>query len=80
VIDQAEVFMNKNIVQGKWKEIKGKVKQQWGKLTDDDVTQMHGTYDELSGRLQKTYGYQKDQAEKEIDAFIENNGWDDTER
>jgi uncharacterized protein YjbJ (UPF0337 family) len=68
--------MNKDVVKGKWKEMKGKIKQKWGKLTDDDVTHMEGTYDELSGRLQKAYGYQKDQAEKELNDFIEENGWD----
>lgn len=63
--------MNKDIVKGKWNEIKGKLKQQWGKLTDDDITTINGSYDELSGRLQKAYGYQKDQAKKEIDSFLD---------
>ena len=67
--------MNKDTVKGKWKEMAGKVKQQWGKLTDDDVTQINGSYEELQGRLQKTYGYEKDQAKKEIDAFGKKNGW-----
>jgi len=69
--------MNEDIFKGKWKEIKGKVKQKWGKLTDDDVTQMQGSYEELAGKLQKTYGYQKDQAKKEIDNFIKENKWDE---
>lgn len=68
--------MNKDIVKGHWKEIKGKVKQQWGKLTDDDVSRMQGTYDELEGVLQKKYGYQKDKIEKEIESFIEKNHFD----
>jgi len=62
--------MNKEIIKGHWQELKGKVKQEWGKLTDDEIVQMNGTYDELSGKLQKLYGYQKDQAEKAIDNFI----------
>jgi len=69
--------MNKDIVKGRWKEIKGKVKQQWGKLTDDSIDQMEGSYEELSGALQKNYGYQKEQAEKEINAFIDSNNWDE---
>jgi uncharacterized protein YjbJ (UPF0337 family) len=65
--------MNKDIVQGNWTEIKGKLKQQWGKLTDDEISVMRGTYEELEGALQKSYGYEKDQAKKEIDAFLERN-------
>lgn len=63
--------MNKDIVEGNWTEIKGKLKQQWGKLTDDEISQMRGTYEELEGVLQKSYGYEKDQAKKEIDAFLD---------
>jgi uncharacterized protein YjbJ (UPF0337 family) len=65
--------MNRDIIQGNWKEAKGKVKQQWGKLTDDDITQMKGSYEELAGTLQKRYGYQKEQVKKEIDQFIDDN-------
>lgn len=68
--------MNKDIFEGKWTEIKGKLKQKWGKLTDDDITQINGSYEELAGRLQKTYGYQKDQVKKEIDTFAKEHGWD----
>ncbi len=71
--------MNKDIVKGHWKEIKGKLKQQWGKLTDDDITQMQGSYEDLSGKLQKVYGYQKDEAKKEIDSFLEKNKYSDEE-
>ena len=69
--------MNKDIVKGHWKEMKGKLKQQWGKLTDDQISRMEGNYDELEGALQKNYGYQKDQAKKEIESFIDNNHWKD---
>ncbi len=65
--------MNDDIIKGNWKEIKGKVRQQWGKLTDDDVSKMQGTYEELAGKLQSSYGYQKDQAKKEIDNFLTKN-------
>ncbi len=62
--------MNKDIIKGNWKVIKGNVKQQWGKLTDDDLTKMEGSFEELSGILQKRYGLNKDMAKKEIDTFI----------
>lgn len=65
--------MNNDIIKGNWKEIKGKIKQQWGKLTDDDITQMQGTYEELEGTLQKKYGYQKEDAKKAIDTFLKDN-------
>jgi uncharacterized protein YjbJ (UPF0337 family) len=68
--------MDKNIFKGKWKEIKGKIKQQWGKLTDDEITQIEGNYDELEGALQKSYGYDKEHAKREIESFIENNELD----
>jgi uncharacterized protein YjbJ (UPF0337 family) len=57
-------------VEGNWKEFKGKAKQQWGKLTDDDLTVVEGKREELSGLLQQRYGYAKDKAEKEIDTWL----------
>jgi len=65
--------MNKDIIKGNWKEVKGKLKQQWGKLTDDTISKMSGTYDELEGHLQKAYGYERDQAKKEIEQFVKLN-------
>lgn len=66
--------MNKDTFQGSWKEIKGKVKKEWGKLTDDDITQINGSYDEMEGRIQKAYGCKKEQAKKEITDFLKRNG------
>lgn len=62
--------MNWDQIKGNWKEMQGKVKSEWGKLTDDDLTQIGGKKDELVGRLQKLYGHSKEQAEKHIDDFI----------
>jgi uncharacterized protein YjbJ (UPF0337 family) len=62
--------MNRDIMQGKWTEFKGKVQQQWGKLTDDDLDVIKGSSKELAGKLQARYGYAKDKAEKEIDDFL----------
>jgi len=56
--------MDWNRVEGNWKEMKGKVKEKWGKLTDDDLTTINGKRDQLEGTLQKRYGYAKDQAKK----------------
>lgn len=54
----------KEILEGNWNQIKGKVKKQWGKLTDDDLTVIKGEKDELIGRLQERYGYDKARAKR----------------
>jgi uncharacterized protein YjbJ (UPF0337 family) len=59
--------MDWNRVEGNWKQVKGKVKEQWGKLTDDDLTAINGRRDQLEGKIQERYGYAKDQVRKEID-------------
>ena len=61
--------MNWDRIQGNWKQFSGKVKEKWGKLTDDDLTVIAGKRDQLAGILQKRYGYAKDQAERELDEF-----------
>lgn len=61
--------MNWDLVKGNWKQFSGKVKQKWGKLTDDDLTVIGGKRDELLGKLQERYGLAKDRAEKELDEF-----------
>jgi uncharacterized protein YjbJ (UPF0337 family) len=60
---------NQDIVQGNWPELKGQVKQRWGKLTDDDVQRLGGKTEELAGVLQQRYGYGKIQAEMEINKW-----------
>ncbi|MBX9837205.1 MAG: CsbD family protein [Silvanigrellaceae bacterium] len=59
--------MNKDQFLGKWKEFKGKVKEKWGKLTDDDISQINGKWDQLSGKLQQKYGWTKERVEREMD-------------
>ncbi len=54
-------------ISGNWKQLKGRVKEQWGKLTDDDITQLDGSREQLEGKIQERYGYGKDQARQEID-------------
>ena len=63
--------MNIDILKGQWKQIKGDVKARWGKLTDDDMTEIEGESEKLIGILQKRYGYSRDEAMKEYDNFIE---------
>ena len=59
--------MNTDTIAGNWKQVKGKVKEKWGKLTDDDLDVIEGKRDQLLGRLQERYGYTKEQAEREAD-------------
>ena len=61
--------MNWNRVEGNWKQLKGKVQEQWGKLTSDDLDVINGNRLKLAGRLQETYGIGQDEAEKQIKAF-----------
>ncbi len=62
--------MNWDRVEGNWKQMTGQVKQQWGNLTDDDMTKLSGKRDELEGALQARYGYEKDKARQEIDDWM----------
>ena len=62
--------MNSDILQGKWKQLMGSVKQQWGDLTDDEITQINGSRDRLSGILQEKYGWGRERAEREIDDYL----------
>jgi uncharacterized protein YjbJ (UPF0337 family) len=62
--------MNEDILKGKWRQIKGEVKSRWGKLTDDDVDVVAGDAEKLIGRVQERYGYQRDQAQREVDDFV----------
>jgi len=57
-------------IEGNWKSFKGRAKQQWGKLTDDDLNLVEGRREELEGRLQAQYGYAKDRARSEIDTWL----------
>jgi uncharacterized protein YjbJ (UPF0337 family) len=61
--------MNWDIAEGNWKQLKGKVKSQWGKLTDDQLDVIAGKRIELAGRIQEAYGVTKDEAERQITQF-----------
>ena len=62
--------MNTDILKGKWKQVKGDLRTRWGKLTDDDITQIEGDSEKMVGKLQERYGYARQQAEKELDDFL----------
>jgi uncharacterized protein YjbJ (UPF0337 family) len=59
--------MNEDRLKGDWKQVKGKAKEKWGELTDDDLDQIDGKKDQLVGKLQERYGYAKDEAERQAD-------------
>lgn len=65
--------MNKHTIEGNFLEIKGKIRQVWGRLTDDDVAEAKGNWEKLAGSLQKTYGYTKEQAAQEVEKFRNEN-------
>jgi uncharacterized protein YjbJ (UPF0337 family) len=65
-----ESTMNWDRVEGNWKLFTGKVKEQWGKLTDDELTQINGNREQLEGRIQARYGYARDQVRKEVDDWL----------
>lgn len=58
--------MNSDQLEGKWKQMKGSVKEKWGKLTDDDLDVIAGKQDQLAGKIQERYGISKEEAEKQI--------------
>ena len=59
--------MNKDQLKGNWKEFKGKIKEKWGKLTDDDLNVAEGNRDQLIGKIQQRYGLAKEEAAKQYD-------------
>jgi uncharacterized protein YjbJ (UPF0337 family) len=61
--------MNWDRIQGNWKQVSGKVREQWGRLTDDDINVIAGHRDQLVGKIQESYGIAKDAAEKQVREF-----------
>lgn len=64
-------MVNQDILEGKWKQARGMVKQWWGKLTDNDLERINGRVDELTGIVQERYGYTREQAEMEVERFLD---------
>ena len=63
--------MNRDTLKGQWMQLKGKARQQWGKLTDDDLEKIQGNAEMLAGKIQEYYGKTREQAEKELDRWCE---------
>jgi uncharacterized protein YjbJ (UPF0337 family) len=63
-----------DVLSGMWKQVRGQVKETWGKLTDDDLDQIDGKRDQLVGKLQERYGWSKMQAEAEYDRWMRESG------
>jgi uncharacterized protein YjbJ (UPF0337 family) len=68
--------MNQDQIKGNWLQIKGHLKQRWGKLTDDDLRLVEGRFDELVGRIQERYGIAKEEAERQWKEFTEKHNRD----
>ena len=66
--------MNQNILEGKWKQLRGSLRERWGEITDDELDQIAGKRDKLAGILQERCGYTQMEAERQIDEFLE--GWE----
>ena len=62
--------MNQEQVNGNWMQLKGKVQEQWGKLTDNDLTIAQGKLEVLAGRVQERYGVEKEEAQRQVDEFM----------
>ena len=66
--------MNEPWLKGKWNEVKGHAKEQWGRLTDDDLDRIEGQRDQLVGQIQQSYGKTRHEVEKEVDSWEERHG------
>lgn len=61
--------MNEDIIQGKWKQISGSLKEKWGDLTDNDVREIDGQREKLVGKVQERYGIERQEAERQVEEF-----------
>jgi uncharacterized protein YjbJ (UPF0337 family) len=63
--------MNWDVIRGNWNQLKGKAREEWGDLTDNEIEEMRGERDQVIGKLQERYGWARDEAERRADAFAE---------
>jgi uncharacterized protein YjbJ (UPF0337 family) len=61
--------MNSDMLMGRWKQLRGRIKAKWGQLTDDELNEVEGNYEMLVGKIQEKYGTTRAQIERELDAF-----------
>jgi uncharacterized protein YjbJ (UPF0337 family) len=73
--NKGDYEMDWDRIEGNWKQARGKVKEQWGKLTDDDLDVVAGKRDQLEGRIQERYGIAKDQVRKDVDSWMNTQRW-----
>lgn len=66
-----KAIANPDVLAGEWKQVRGVVKQWWGKLTDNDLERINGRVEQLTGIIQERYGYTRQQAEKEVERFLD---------
>jgi uncharacterized protein YjbJ (UPF0337 family) len=64
-------MMNRDILKGKWYQLRGRIRETWGELTDDEIDQINGKIEILRGSLQEKYGFTREEAEEEINKFLE---------
>ena len=62
--------MDRNRIEGNWKQFKGRAKEKWGRLTDDDLDVINGRQEQLEGKIQDRYGFAEDQAKKDVEAWF----------
>jgi uncharacterized protein YjbJ (UPF0337 family) len=74
-VETKGIAMDWNRIEGNWKQVKGRVKEKWGKLSDDDLVTINGKRDQLEGLIQQRYGIARDQARKDIDAWYDSQSW-----
>lgn len=67
--------MNTDQTAGNWKQVKGKLKEKWGNLTDDEITKLEGRSDQLAGKLQERYGMAREEAERQAREFRTSHNW-----
>ena len=65
--------INSDVLKGKWQQLKGEARIQWGRLTDDDLDQIQGNIEKLAGKLQERYGYAREEADREVEDFVHQN-------
>jgi uncharacterized protein YjbJ (UPF0337 family) len=70
-----EKRMDWNRVEGNWKQVKGKIKEKWGQLTDDDLDKIAGRRDQLEGKIQERYGMAKDKVRRDVDDWYSSQRW-----
>jgi uncharacterized protein YjbJ (UPF0337 family) len=67
---KGEVGMNPDILKGRWHQVRGDIRKRWGKLTDNDILEIEGHLEKMIGKLQERYGFNREEAEKQINEFL----------